>query len=166
MARAEANSSARAAGCVFRWATERSRVPAMQWTMPPRVLKTVAAGLAVIATASFVLGIVNAPKRGRLPGEKAGGVIAAPMDATEATPLSQERIEGPPPPPELTPEEKAKLEADKLAKAELEAAKLAAATPEDAAKLTPAPVTPAKPPVDRVGDLLDSVTPPPEEPPH
>jgi hypothetical protein len=142
----------------------------MQWTMPHRVLQVVASLLALIAIGSFSMGIYNAPSRGRLPGEKAAGSAggaAAPIEAVEATPLSQERIEGPPPPPELTPEQKAKLEADKQAKAD------AAAEAEQAAAEAPpiilpssklGPPTPA--PGDRVGDLLDGVTPPPEDPPH
>lgn len=136
----------------------------MEWSMPPKVLKVVAGVLAVAAVGSFSLGVLSAPHRGRLPGERAGGDTAGTLlQATEATPLSQERIEGPPPPRELTEAEKAKLEADKLAKAEAEAAqKLAAA--EAAPKIAPPP------PGDRVGDLLDSVTPPPvapaDDPPH
>lgn len=91
----------------------------MQWTMPHRVLQIVAALIALAAATSFILGIVNAPQRsGRLPGEKLGGVAgsATAIDAPDATPLSDERIEGP---PEPTPEEKAKAEAKK---AEAEAA--------------------------------------------
>jgi hypothetical protein len=136
-----------------------------QWSMPPRALQVVAGLIGLIALSSFTLGIVTAPQRGRLPGQADGAGAGPAIQATEATPLSQERIEGPPPPPELTPEEKAKLEAEKKAKDEAAAAaKLAAAeaTPPIGA-VTPTP-TPATPPADSVGDLLDSVTPPPEEP--
>lgn len=138
----------------------------MQWSMPHRVLQVVAALLGLAALGSFTLGVINAPERGRLPGEGAHGAAVQPIQATEATPLSQERIEGPPAPPELTPEEKAQQEADRKAKAE--AAKLAAA--EDAAAQAPAapaaPVAPVAPQPDRVGDILQNAPPPQEEPPH
>jgi len=133
------------------------------WSMPPRVLQVVAGLIGLVALGSFTLGVVSAPHRGRLPGEPAGEGGAPVIQATEATPLSQERIEGPPPPRELTPEEKAKQEAEKKAKEEEEAAaKLAAAAPPPT--IAPPPPAAAAPPADRVGDLLDSVTPPPEEP--
>jgi hypothetical protein len=132
----------------------------MQWSMPRPVLQVVAALIGLIAIGSLALGIATAPSRGRLPGEKvAGDVGAAPIDAVEAAPLGDERIEGPPPPAPLTEDQKAKLEADKKAKAEADAAKLAAA-PSTAATI------PAPAPADKVGDLLDSIIPPPEEPPH
>ena len=136
----------------------------MQWSMPHRVLQVVAGLIGLAAVSSFALGVINAPQRGRLPGERAGEQGAAVIQATEATPLSQERIEGPPPPPELTPEEKARLEAEKQAKEEADAAaRLAAASPSAAPPPT-LPVPPPAAPADQVGDLLDSVTPPPEEP--
>jgi len=134
-----------------------------QWSMPPRVLQVVAGLIGLLALGSFTLGIVSAPQRGRLPGEAAGDGNAPMIQATEATPLSQERIEGPPPPPELTPEEKARLEAEKKAKEEV-AAQLAAAAAAQVPTIVTPPPLPAAPPADRVGDLLDSVTPPPEEP--
>ncbi len=142
----------------------------MTWTMPRSVVRLVAALLGLFAVSAFAMGIVNAPQRGRLPGEKSAGEkgTSAPLQAADATPLSQERIEGPPPPPELTPEEKAKLEAEKKAKAEADAARKAQAdaAADPAAPSTPA--TPAPPIGDRVGDLIDSVTPPPsaDDPPH
>lgn len=136
----------------------------MQWSMPPRVLQVVAGLIALVAVSAFTLGAINAPQRGRMPGERADGGGAggpAPIIATEATPLSQERIEGPPPPPELTPEEKAQQLADREAKA---AAKLAAAgeTP------TPGAVAAAPPklPTDKLGDIIQNAAPPQEEPPH
>lgn len=130
----------------------------MQWSMPHRVLQAVAGLLVLVAISAFALGVVNAPQRGRMPGEKVSGDNGpAPIQATEATPLSQERIEGPPPPPELTPEEKAQQEADKEARA---AAKLAAgATPPPTLNLPP-------PPSDKAGEVVQSAPPPPEEPPH
>src|SRR6185369_10614581 len=101
----------------------------MTWNMPRPILRVVAWLIGLAAVSSFAMGIYNAPDRGRLPGEgvrgQAGG--AAPIQAMEATPLSQERIEGPPPAPELTEAEKLKQEADRQARAEAAAAaKLAA----------------------------------------
>jgi len=131
----------------------------MQWSMPHRALQIVAGLLVSIAILSFGAAVWNAPNRGRLPGERGrdaapGSMPAAP--AVEATPLSQERIEGPPPAAELTPEEKAAQEAAKLAKAQTDVtAKVApaaqAAAP--AAPTAPVPVapsveTPAPPPSD------------------
>lgn len=133
----------------------------MQWTMPRRALQIVAALIGLAAIGSFAAGVVNAPQRGRLPGERTAGTPAVAAPAAEATPLSQERIEGPPPPPELTPEEKAKLEAEKKAKAEAEAAAKAQAEAEaelgeaPAPTLKPPPPAPAAPPP----------PPPAEEPP-
>jgi len=102
----------------------------MQWSMPHRVLQVVAALIVLVSVSAFTLGVVNAPLRGRMPGEKAtGSADAAALVATDATPLSGDRIEGAAPARELTPEEKEKLEADKEAKEEAdEEAKAAAAT--------------------------------------
>lgn len=123
----------------------------MTWNMPRPILRVVAWLIGLAAVSSFAMGIYNAPDRGRLPGEGAPGrtPATAPIQAMEATPLSQERIEGPPPAPELTEAEKLKQEQDRQARAEAAAAaKLAAA---EAAQPTPeaAPpvATPAPPPV-------------------
>jgi hypothetical protein len=140
----------------------------MTWSMPRSVLKVVAGFIALTAVGSFAMGIITAPQRGRLPGERASlGGAGTPIQATEATPLSQERIEGPPPAPELTPEEKAQLEADRKAKAEADAAARLAAADTAAANAAAAPsvVTPVVPAPDRVGELLEKQAPPPEEPP-
>jgi len=136
----------------------------MQWSMPHRVLQVVAGLIVLVAVSAFTLGVINAPQRGRMPGEKSasgGSDGAAPIVATEATPLSQERIEGPPPPPELTPEEKAQQQADREAKA---AAKLAAAG--EATPAGPAAPAPPKLPADKLGDIIQNATPSQEEPPH
>lgn len=74
----------------------------MSWTMPHRVLQIVATLIVLAAATSFTLGVLNAPQRGRLPGQKtssAAAVAGQPVDAVDATPLAQARIEGPPPPP-------------------------------------------------------------------
>ncbi len=67
----------------------------------------------------------------------------------------------------LTPEQQAKLDADKAAKAEAAAeARLAAAGVKPVMPTAPTPATPAAPPQDRVGEILENAAPPPEEPPH
>jgi hypothetical protein len=137
----------------------------MQWSMPHRALQVVAGLLGLVALSAFTLGIVNAPNRGRLPGERAsqatGGVApASALPAAEATPLSQERIEGAPPAAELTPEEKADQEAEKLVKAQADAtAKAPAATGASAAPAAPVAPVPVVPSV-------ESPAPPAEEAPH
>ena len=73
----------------------------MSWTMPHRTLQIVAFLLIAASAGSFALGLAgNMSRGGRLPGAQIlGGVAGAPtVDAQEATPLSDERIEGPPPP--------------------------------------------------------------------
>jgi len=127
----------------------------MQWSMPHRVLQVVAGLIVLVAVSAFTMGVINAPQRGRMPGEKAAGAAgAAPIVATDATPLSQERIEGAPEPRELTPEEKEKAEAEKEARQEAaEAAKEAAAT-------TPPGVV-----VSGAAQAPPTAPPPPEAPP-
>lgn len=134
----------------------------MNWSMPRPVLQIVAGLIGVAALGSFTAGILSADAPARLPGERtaeAGAVI----EAAEATPLAQERIEGPPPPPEKTPEEKAREEAERKAREEAARAKAEA---EAAAQAQPA--APAAP-QDRIGEVLEKArpapqTPPPEEP--
>jgi hypothetical protein len=134
--------------------------------MPHRVLQAVAGLIVLIALSAFTLGVLNVPQRGRMPGEKvAGETGAAPLAATDATPLSQDRIEGPPPPPELTPEEKEKAQADKEAKQEAaEEAKAAALTTPPGVVVPGA--APPPPPGDKVGDVPPNTTPAPDEAPH
>jgi hypothetical protein len=136
----------------------------MNWSMPRPVLQVVAGLIAVTALGAFVSGILNAPQRGRLPGDhlRVPGA-AAPIVATDATPLTGERIEGPPPPPEPTPEQKARAEAERKAK-EQAAAELAIETAASARTSLPGPVT--SPAADKLGDVLDAVTPPADDPPH
>jgi hypothetical protein len=125
----------------------------MNWSMPRPVLQAVATAIVVAAVGSFALGVATAPSRGRLPGERAGGESAAVLEATEATPLVDERIQGAAVVEELTEEEKAALEAEKKAKAEaaalakLEAEKGAPAGPEAAGVAGASPT-------DKIGEVL------------
>lgn len=127
------------------------------WSMPRSVLRIVAGIIALCAVGGFVLGLQGTPERGRLPGEVPQAGAATGVDAPDAKPLIDEI---PPPPP---PEEKKKPEEEEVKKDEVDPA--AATLP------VPPPVAAgaAKPSAaeDRVGDLLDGVTPPPQEdPPH
>ncbi len=137
----------------------------MNWTMPRPVLKLVATVIVVASLGAFALAAMTAPPRGRLPGERQGGGAGGEaIQAQDATPLTDERIEGPPPPVELTPEEKAKLEADKKAKAE--AAALAKAEADKGAPAGPEAVV--VPPPEAPPAKLEPAPPPPpkvEEPP-
>lgn len=129
----------------------------MNWSMPRPVLQIVAAIIGVAAVGSFSIGILSADAPARLPGERNADGSGAAVEAVEATPLAQERIEGPPPPPELTPEEKAKLEADK--KAREDAARAKAEADAAAAALPIAP-----PPQDQIGAVLEKARPAPPPP--
>jgi hypothetical protein len=139
----------------------------MQWTMPHRVLQIVAGLISLAAVSAFAMGIINSPQRGgRLPGEKAaaGAGPATAIDAADATPLSNDRIEGPPQP---TPEEIAQAKADAEAKAEAEAGN--SDTDEDAtpppAAAPPPLLKPLPPPTDTSGQTLGGPA-APDEPPH
>ena len=136
----------------------------MQWSMPHRVLQVVASLIVLVALSAFTLGVVNAPQRGRMPGEKAGGSAgAAPIAATDAVALGQDRIEGLAP-RELTPEEKEKAQADKEARQEAaDAAKAAAATTPEAQAAIAAP---PKLPVVVPAEAVRAAEPAPEEAPH
>ncbi len=136
----------------------------MQWTMPHRALQIVAVALVSIAILSFGAGVWNAPTRGRLPGERARDAAPGSLPATgpvvEATPLSQERIEGPPPAPELTPEEKAAQEEARQAKAQADVTAKVAPAAQAAAPTAPAAPVPVAPSVET------PASPPSDEAPH
>jgi hypothetical protein len=111
------------------------------------VLQVVASLIVLVALSAFTLGVINAPQRGRMPGERAAGgpAGAAPIAAAEAVAIGQDRIEGLAP-RELTPEEKEKALADKEAREEAaEAAKAAAATTPEAQAAATAPKAPSGP---------------------
>lgn len=136
----------------------------MNWSMPRPVLKLVATAIALASLGAFALAAMTAPPRGRLPGERQGGAAGEVLQAQDATPLADERIEGAPPPVELTEEEKARLEAEKKAKAEAEA--LAKAEADKGAPAGPPAIVaplPEAPPA-----KVEAAPPPPpklEEPP-
>jgi hypothetical protein len=126
--------------------------------MPRPVLQIVATVLGVMWIGAFAFAAFTAPPRSRLPGEGPRGASAEILQATDATPLIDERIQGAPEPEELTEEEKAALEEEKKAKAEAaalakaEAAKGAPAGPEALVPVAPPaiakvePTAPAPPP--------------------
>lgn len=135
------------------------------WSMPKSVLRVVAVIIAFCAVGGFVLGVRGAPEKARLPGESAASGAA--INAPDATILDND--ERPPPPPEKTPEELAaeaeKKKADEEARAALDAAKLADSDV-TAPRIAPPPPAPTPPANDQVGDLIDGLTPPPEQPPY
>ena len=127
--------------------------------MPRSVLRVVAVIIGLCAVGGFVLGLRGTPEQGHLPGEVAKGAGAQALDATDAKPLV-----------DSVPQEVAKVEdhkkpEDKKPVDPLDAQAAAIATPVIA---TPPPATAAKPkgPDDKVGDLLDVITPPADDPPH
>ena len=134
------------------------------WSMPQSVLRVVAVIVAICAVSGFTLGLRNVPDKARLPGESAGGGASA-LEATDAQPVGELLVTDPPPPP---PEEKAdeedttekteEVRAAEMAKLEAEAKALAAIKAAAAPKATP--------PEDKVGDLIESLPPPPEQPPY
>lgn len=131
----------------------------MIWTMPRPVLQWVASLMALGAASAFVMGIINAPEHGgRLPGERAAGRGAAAgtaIDAADATPLSQERIEAPPKP---APKATNTNPSDNADAADEPVNALPSANATDANKAPPV-ITPPPPPA-------ETPAPPPEEPPH
>jgi hypothetical protein len=139
----------------------------MTWSMPRPVLQFVASVIVAACLGAFALGVFTAPSRGRLPGEGFVGKSGEVLQAQEAKPLIDERIQGAAVEEELTPEEKAKLEEEKKAKAE--AAALARAEAEKGAPPGPesAPILTPLPPPAQVAPPAPAPPPPPkvEEPP-
>ena len=132
------------------------------WTMPHRTLQVVAALIFACAIGGFVLGYAGTPQKARLPGESA--TVGAPLEADDVQPLSG--VVDAPKPPEPAKEEPKTEEAAADAADSSASTKLADIKPQ---KLVPPPATaaPAAPPADdKVGDLIDGVTPPPEAPPY
>jgi hypothetical protein len=135
----------------------------MIWTMPRPVTQWVAALLALGAAGAFAMGIVNAPDRGgRLPGERPAGrgglQPAMAINAADATPLAQERIEAPPKPaPKAT-------NADDSDDSDDSGDQAVNATPP--AKATNATVPSPPPTTTPPPDAPAPSAPPPEEPPH
>ncbi|MDP3852335.1 hypothetical protein [Phenylobacterium sp.] len=131
--------------------------------MPHSVLRVVAVIIGICAVGGFALGVRNVPDKARLPGESAGGSSSA-LQAADATPVGELLVTDPPPPPpeEKTEEEAAEkteeVRAAEMAKLEAEAKAVAAARAVAAPK--------AAPPEDKVGDLIETLPPPPEQPPY
>ncbi len=132
------------------------------WSMPRSVLRVVAVVLALCAVGGFVLGLRGAPERARLPGEAPQGGSA--LQASEARPLDDFVLT----PSELPPQEQAKAEEKPEEKTDEAAVPVEKAPTDVAAKPATAPKGPALPSSDedRVGDLIDGLTPPPEQPPY
>ena len=137
----------------------------MTWTVPRPLLQGVAAVLALGAVGSFTMGVINAPERGRMPGRRTGEAPvlgAAAINAADATPITQERIEGP-----AKPVEKAASNTDDSDDSDDSDTPAVNATPAvktaDAAK----PATSAtNAQVPAPADTSAPAAPPPDEPPH
>ena len=142
------------------------------WSMPRSVLRVVAVVIGLCAVGGFVLGVRGAPEKARLPGEgPAGAAPGVQLQATDAKPLDDAALVPPPPvtariEAEKKPEDR-KPEADPLDLAADQVPPVAIATVTPARPAAPRPATPGAPFAneDRVGDLLDGIT-PPDEPPH
>jgi hypothetical protein len=118
--------------------------------MPRSVLRLVASAVACCAALGFVLGLNSAAPRPHLPGEAAAPAAGETSAIAEARPVPPEDLEKPKPEQE-TP----------IVKAE-------APTPKPEIAPEPLLMQPADvaPQPDKVGEILDKVSPPPEEPPH
>lgn len=136
------------------------------WSMPRNVLQIVAVIIGICAVSGFALGLRNVPDRARMPGESTEGGASA-LEATDATPIGELLVTDPPPAPEeKADEEEEKTEeqrAAEMARLEQEARRVAAEKAAAAQKAAPPVVTP---PEDKVGDLLDGLDPPVEQPPY
>ncbi|WP_310539283.1 hypothetical protein [Phenylobacterium sp.] len=124
--------------------------------------------IGLCAVTGFVLGVRGAPEKARLPGEGAPGAAAGvQLQATDAKPLDETALAPPPPVVEKAEDEK-KPEQKKPAADPLDlAADQAPPADLSVTPAKPAPPKPVTPPAaeDRVGDLLDGIT-PDDEPPH
>ncbi|MBW8813830.1 MAG: hypothetical protein JF588_10435 [Caulobacterales bacterium] len=132
--------------------------------MPRPVLQVVAGVLGAVWLGAFAFAAVTAQERGRLPGQRLDGVTGQPIQATEATPLTDERIQGAAQPTELSDEEKARLDEAKEAKEEAAAAARAEAAGVQPAAPAAAPAQPAAP-SDTAPAAQPAAPPKPEEPP-
>ena len=125
------------------------------WSMPQKYLRIVAVLIATCAVLGFVLGVRGAPEKGRLPGEsRPGEAVGGPeLQASEYQALPTDA----PPRPVATP------------KADLSKKVEEAPEPPDPLEIVEESAKPAAPPVpagptgseDRVGDLIDGITPQP-----
>jgi len=127
------------------------------WSMPHSVLRVVAVLIGLCAVGGFVLGLRGTPEQGHLPGETVKGAGAQALDAQDAKPLVDSV------PQQVAKAEDKKKPEDKKPADALDAQAQAVAPP---TVTVPPPVTKPKGPDDKVGDLLDAVTPPPDDPPH
>lgn len=118
------------------------------WSMPQPVLRLVAVALASCGAVGFVLGLNGATPQARLPGEAAAPAAGETAAVAEAQPV----IDAPPP---LKPEEETPIVKAEAPKPKAEPApEPTLMQPTDGAQQDP------------VGQILDTVSPPTEEPPH
>ena len=128
------------------------------WSMPQKYLRIVAVLIAICAVLGFVLGVRGTPEKGRLPGESRPGeaVSGTELQASEYQALPTDA----PPRPVATP------------KADLSKKVEEAPEPPDPLEIVADAAKPATPPAkaapsgpssgeDKVGDLIDGLTPQP-----
>lgn len=134
----------------------------MNWSMPRPALQAVAVVLGVAWLGAFAFAAVTAEGRGgRLPGQKVDAVTGQPIQAQEATPLTDDRLQGAQPAVALSDEEKAKLDEAREAKEEA-----AAAAKAEAAGVQPAqPAAQPAAPSEAAPAAPPQAAPKPEEPP-
>lgn len=127
------------------------------WSMPRSVLRVVAIVLGLCAVGGFILGVRGAPDRARLPGESREGGAA--LQASDARPLDDFVLT----PSEVVAEPKKEEKPEEKAEEAILPVEKAPVAP-----VTPAPKAPTLPTADedKVGDLIDGLTPPPEQPPY
>ena len=129
------------------------------WSMPRSVLRVVAVVIGLCAAGGFIMGVRSAPDRARLPGE---GTAGPALQASDARPLEDLVLT----PSELKGEPEPEPEEEKPAEevVEVEPPPMPQAPAPEPKAAPPATLPPSD--EDRVGDLIDGLTPPPEQPPY
>lgn len=146
------------------------------WSMPLNVRKVVAVIVALCAITGFVMGFASVPVKSHLPGEGLPGSNAPVIDAMDAKPLESNDapvVAKPSATSAPKAEDAKKDDAPDPLEAVADASKLVAPAATSAIEkpvAKPAAKAGGKPPgpsEDKVGDLLDGITPPPsDDPPH
>lgn len=128
------------------------------WSMPQKYLRIVAVLIAICAVLGFVLGVRGTPEKGRLPGEsRPGEAVGGPeLQASEYQALPTDAPPRPAstPKPDLSKKVEVAPEPPDPLDIVVESAKPVTSAPK------PAPST-SPPGEDRVGDLIDGITPQP-----
>lgn len=128
------------------------------WSMPQKYLRIVAVLIAICAVLGFVLGVRGTPEKGRLPGEsRPGEAVGGPeLQASEYQALPTDAPPRPvaAPKPDLSKKVEEAPEPPDPLEIVAESAKPATPAPKPVPSTSPAGE-------DRVGDLIDGITPQP-----